>query len=245
TTNLCCSIHSYCKTFDDSGKCIDLEYNPGYEYMCFFENYPIGSIYYGLWFGTAAGHHFPRMDNGFCNNGDLNNGVGYCLYTRMWLAEGFTNWNNDWDYYPFAETVAPLEKLCNRGYMHSLCYNPDDPFGAGDPIYWRESATERWIYGDPTHAQLNSEWNNGVLSCQGGVEDNTWPMWTQRIAQKIELCHDDLGGKGKGKPNKKQPKPGKSKSDSKASKVESKSDRKKKRNPDQKRRKPFDQSPDS
>jgi len=159
----------------------------GDEYLCSFNDYPIGSIYLGLWFTTANGGYygkdFPNKDmDGFCdyNTGDSAE-VDYirssCINTRMWKSDTFNNGNPPrWDQYPYVETVQSVADMCNGGSCFSVCKGSND-YCTGGPMTYHEDANNAYIYGGTTI-------QNEPVACDG----NVWPLWTSYIAAGIQPC---------------------------------------------------------
>ncbi len=102
----------------------------------------------------------------------------------MWKSDGQPPQDPDWfNTYPFAEVVTDMVDLCSSGagYMYSVCDNPDDPLTSGSPIYWRQSETESWVYGDQ-----DNNYGGSMVPCAD--EADLWPMWTSNIGQKVRAA---------------------------------------------------------
>jgi hypothetical protein len=151
------------------------------DYLCSFQDYPIGSLWAGLyyinWNGGYCGSDFEGGNMGdFCNSADpkVVAARGQCLWMRFWKSDvnGPGEAKPAWDAYPFAQVVRSLADLCinGGGINFNICSPPagQDLFGGSLDFQWCNSATDC--------SQYNTE-------CEA-----SWPMFTEFFSVNILDC---------------------------------------------------------
>mmetsp|Transcript_36149 Transcript_36149/g.90979 ORF Transcript_36149/g.90979 Transcript_36149/m.90979 type:complete len:448 (-) Transcript_36149:8-1351(-) len=151
------------------------------EYLCSFKDYPIGSVYVGLyysnWGGGRCGADFKDHMKHFCSSGEQNKAAarGMCLWMRFWKSDvrGPGEASPHWDQYPFAQIVKPLSHLCKHdgGINFNICSPPagQDLISGDLDFKWCSSPTKKC-----------SQYSTHCSS--------SWPMYTEFFYVKILDC---------------------------------------------------------